>query len=216
MVERFSDGARRAMSVANQFIGSEHILLGIVDNDADAATAILTKLGDEPAAIRKQVEKRIKSGAETDTKENLPLTPFTKVVIEKAIFEARALGSQYVGTEHLLLGILCVEDCSAAQILASMGIKANAVREEVAARREGAVLARSVAAAPEQSPNTPFKRSVSKAFEEAHNLGHTLQAEHLLLGLLRAKFGITADQLRQEVLRLMDQQAGSGKESPSV
>jgi ATP-dependent Clp protease ATP-binding subunit ClpC len=139
MFERFTDRARKVMALANQeaqrfnheYIGTEHILLGLVKEGSGVGANVLKNLDVDLRKVRLEVEKLVKSGPDMVTMGKLPQTPRAKKVIEYAIEEARNLNHNYVGTEHLLLGLLREHDGVAAQVLMNLGLKLDEVREEV-------------------------------------------------------------------------------------
>ena len=139
MFERLTDRARKVMALANQeaqrfnheYIGTEHILLGLVKEGSGVGANVLKHLEIDLRKVRLEVEKLVKSGPEMVTMGKLPQTPRAKKVIEYAIEEARSLNHNYVGTEHLLLGLLREQDGVAAQVLMNLGLKLEDVREEV-------------------------------------------------------------------------------------
>src|SRR5579872_4648350 len=139
MFERFTDRARKVMALANQeaqrfnheYIGTEHILLGLVKEGSGVGANVLKNLDVDLRKVRLEVEKLVKSGPDMVTMGKLPQTPRAKKVIEYAIEEARNLNHNYVGTEHLLLGLLREHDGVAAQVLMNLSLKLEEVREEV-------------------------------------------------------------------------------------
>ncbi len=139
MFERFTDRARKVMALANQeaqrfnheYIGTEHILLGLVKEGSGVGANVLKNLDVDLRKVRLEVEKLVKSGPDMVTMGKLPQTPRAKKVIEYAIEEARNLNHNYVGTEHLLLGLLREHDGVAAQVLMNLGLRLEEVREEV-------------------------------------------------------------------------------------
>ena len=139
MFERLTDRARKVMALANQeaqrfnheYIGTEHILLGLVKEGSGVGANVLKNLDIDLRKVRLEVEKLVKSGPDMVTMGKLPQTPRAKKVIEYAIEEARSLNHNYVGTEHLLLGLLREHDGVAAQVLMNLGLKLEEVREEV-------------------------------------------------------------------------------------
>lgn len=139
MFERFTDRARKVMALANQeaqrfnheYIGTEHILLGLVKEGSGVGANVLKNLDVDLRRVRIEVEKLVKSGPDMVTMGKLPQTPRAKKVIEYSIEEARNLNHNYVGTEHLLLGLLREHDGVAAQVLMNLGLKLEEVREEV-------------------------------------------------------------------------------------
>jgi len=139
MFERFTDRARKVMALANQeaqrfnheYIGTEHILLGLVKEGSGVGANVLKNLDVDLRKVRLEVEKLVKSGPDMVTMGKLPQTPRAKKVIEYAIEEARNLNHNYVGTEHLLLGLLREHEGVAAQVLMNLNLKLEEVREEV-------------------------------------------------------------------------------------
>jgi ATP-dependent Clp protease ATP-binding subunit ClpC len=139
MFERFTDRARKVMALANQeaqrfnheYIGTEHILLGLVKEGSGVGATVLKNLDVDIKKLRLEVEKLVKTGPETVTMGKLPQTPKAKKVIECAVEEARALNHNYVGTEHILLGLLRETEGIAAQVLMNLGLRLEDVRQEV-------------------------------------------------------------------------------------
>lgn len=139
MYERFTDRARKVMQLANQeaqrfnheYIGTEHILLGLVKEGSGVAANVLKNLDVDLRKIRIEVEKIVQTGPDMVTMGKLPQTPRAKKVIEYAMEEARNLNHNYVGTEHLLLGLLREQEGVAAQVLMNLGLKLDDVRDEV-------------------------------------------------------------------------------------
>ncbi len=139
MYERFTDRARKVIQLANQeaqrfnheYIGTEHILLGLVKEGAGVAANVLKNLNVDLRRVRLEVEKIVQSGPDMVTMGKRPQTPRAKKVIEYAVEESRALGHDYVGTEHLLLGLLREQLGVGAQVLMNLGVGLQGVREEV-------------------------------------------------------------------------------------
>src|SRR5246500_5745975 len=139
MYERFTDRARKVMQLANQeaqrfnheYVGTEHVLLGLIKEGSGVAANVLKNLDVDLRKIRNEVEKIVQAGPDMVTMGKLPQTPRAKKVIEYAIEEARNLNHNYVGTEHLLLGLLREQEGVAAQVLMNLGLKLEDVREEV-------------------------------------------------------------------------------------
>ena len=139
MYERFTDRARKVMQLANQeaqrfnheYIGTEHILLGLIKEGSGVAANVLRNLDVDLRKIRLEVEKLVQSGPDMVTMGKLPQTPRAKKVIEYSMEEARNLNHNYVGTEHILLGLLREQEGVAAQVLMNLGLKLEEVREEV-------------------------------------------------------------------------------------
>src|ERR671921_646425 len=139
MYERFTDRARKVMQLANQeaqrfnheYVGTEHVLLGLIKEGSGVAANVLKNLDIDLRKIRMEVEKIVQAGPDMVTMGKLPQTPRAKKVIEYSIEEARNLNHSYVGTEHLLLGLLREQEGVAAQVLMNLGLKLDDVREEV-------------------------------------------------------------------------------------
>ncbi len=137
--ERFTDRARKVLQLANQeaqrlnheYVGTEHILLGLIKEGTGVAANVLKNLDVDLRKIRLEVEKLVQSGADMVTMGKLPHTPRAKKVIEYAMEEARNLNHNYVGTEHILLGLLREQEGVAAQVLMNLGLRLDDVREEV-------------------------------------------------------------------------------------
>jgi ATP-dependent Clp protease ATP-binding subunit ClpC len=141
MYERFTDRARSVMRLANQeaqkfnheYIGTEHALLGLIKEGSGVAAHVLKNLDIDLGKVRLEVERIVQTGPGGDrvVLGKLPHTPRMKKVVEYAIEEARNLNHNYVGTEHLLLGLLREQEGVAAQVLMNLGLKLEEVREEV-------------------------------------------------------------------------------------
>lgn len=139
MFERFTERARKVMALANQeaqrfnheYIGTEHLLLGLVKEGSGVGANVLKNLAVDLRKVRMEVEKLVKTGPDMVTMGKLPQTPRAKKVIEFSIEEARNLNHNYVGTEHILLGLLREQDGVAAQVLMNLGLKLEDVRDEV-------------------------------------------------------------------------------------
>lgn len=135
MFERFTERARKVMSLAKQeaqrlnheYIGTEHILLGLVQDGV--AADVLKNTGVEPKKIREEVEKLVQPGSNAMPMGRLPFTPRAKKVLEHTLAESTDLGHNYIGAEHLLLGLLREPESVAAQVLMNLGIQLEKVRE---------------------------------------------------------------------------------------
>ncbi len=139
MFDRFTDRARKVMGLArqeaqrfnHQYIGTEHILLGLIQEGSGVAANVLRNLDVDPEKIRVEVEKIVQDGPTMVTMGQLPFTPRAKKVLELASEEASNLRHNYIGTEHLLLGLIRENEGVAAQVLMNLGLKLEDVREEV-------------------------------------------------------------------------------------
>jgi len=135
--DRFTKRARQVLVLAqdeaqrlnHNYIGTEHLLLGLVREESGVAARVLKDLGVEPEALRKAVEEMIGRG-ERKVLGKIGLTPRTKRVIELAMDEARRLGHHYIGTEHLLLGLAREGEGIAVDVLKSLGVNLDRLRAE--------------------------------------------------------------------------------------
>ena len=138
MFERFTDRARRVVVLAQEearmlnhnYIGTEHILLGLIHEGEGVAAKALESLGIMLESVRQQVEEIIGQGQVPPTG-HIPFTPRAKRVLELSLRESRQLGHSYIGTEHVLLGLVVERDGVAAQVLRRLGADEQRVREQV-------------------------------------------------------------------------------------
>ncbi len=139
MFDRFTERARKVILLAKEeskrfnhdYIGTEHILLGLIKEGEGVAAAVLQNLGLNLDMIRLETEKLVQPGPSTVTSGDIPFTPKAKKVIELAMDEARNLGHNYIGTEHLLLGLIRENEGVASQVLLNLGLDLNKVRKEI-------------------------------------------------------------------------------------
>jgi len=139
MFNRFTERARKVVILAKEeakrfnhdYIGTEHLLLGLIKEGEGVAAAVLQNLGLTLDIIRLEVEKLVKSGPPTVVSGDIPFTPKAKKVIELSMDEARHLGHNYIGTEHLLLGLIREGEGVAAQVLLNLGLDLSRVRNEI-------------------------------------------------------------------------------------
>jgi len=138
MFERFTDRARRVVVLAqdearrldHNYIGTEHILLGLIHEGDGIAAQALQSLGISLDAVRQQVEEIIGRGQQAPVG-HIPFTPRAKKVLELSLSESLQLGQDYIGTEHVLLGLVREGDGVAAQVLVRLGADLNRVRQQV-------------------------------------------------------------------------------------
>ena len=131
MFDRFTDRARKVMGLARQeaqrlghdYIGTEHVLLGLIQEGNGVASDVLKSLDIDLKKIRQEVEKLVSPGNTMVTMGQLPFTPRAKKVLELALEEAQNLGHNYIGTEHLLLGLIRENEGIAAQVLMNLNVK---------------------------------------------------------------------------------------------
>jgi ATP-dependent Clp protease ATP-binding subunit ClpC len=138
MFERFTDRARRVVVLAQEearrlnhnHIGTEHILLGLVHEGEGVAAKALESLGISPETVRQQIEEIIGEGRQAPSG-RIPYTPRAKKVLELSLREALQLGHNYIGTEHILLGLIREGKGAAAQVLVTLGADLSRVRQQV-------------------------------------------------------------------------------------
>jgi ATP-dependent Clp protease ATP-binding subunit ClpC len=137
--ERFTERARQvvvlaqdeARSFKHNYIGTEHVLLGLLREEEGIAARTLASMGMTLEGARAEVESIVGIGESEVTSGQIPFTPRAKKVLELALREALAMGHNHIGTEHVLLGLLREEDAVAVQILRAAGLAPERVREEV-------------------------------------------------------------------------------------
>jgi ATP-dependent Clp protease ATP-binding subunit ClpC len=142
--ERFTDRARRVVVLAQEearllnhdYIGTEHLLLGLIHEGEGVASQALTSIGISLEDVRQQVQDIIGQGSELPTG-HIPFTPRAKKVLELSLRESLQLGHNYIGTEHVLLGLVAEGEGVAAQVLVKMGATLSAVRSEVLKMLQG-------------------------------------------------------------------------------
>ena len=139
MFERFTDRARRVVVLAQEearllnhnYIGTEHILLGLIHEGEGVAAKALESLGISLEAVRSQVRGDHRTGRKSSPSGHIPFTPRAKKVLELSLREALQLGHNYIGTEHILLGLIREGEGVAAQVLVKLGADLSRVRQQV-------------------------------------------------------------------------------------
>jgi ATP-dependent Clp protease ATP-binding subunit ClpA len=139
MFERFTKRARRVVVLAQEearmlshdYIGTEHLLLGLVHEGTGLAAQALESLGITQQAVRQQVEEIIGRGHQDPRGGHIPFTPQAKKALELSLREALQIGHNYIGTEHILLGLIREGEGPAAQVLVSLGADLDTVRQQV-------------------------------------------------------------------------------------
>lgn len=140
MFDRFTEGARKLMGLARReaarlkhdYIGPEHMLLGLLRVDGSAAGEILVALDLTAARVAREVEAIVEPGdAPVKERKQFPFTPRAKRVLERALVESTAFGHDYVGTEHLLLALVLEEESIAGRALTRLGLRPDFVRKEI-------------------------------------------------------------------------------------
>jgi ATP-dependent Clp protease ATP-binding subunit ClpC len=138
MFERFTDRARRVVVLSQEearildhdYIGTEHLLLGLIREGHGLAAKAMESLGITPDSVRQQVEETVGRGQQAPAG-HIPFTPQAKNVLRLALSESMALDHHYIGTEHILLGLMREGDGVAAQVLAQLGADRDQVRQQV-------------------------------------------------------------------------------------
>jgi len=231
MFERFTDRARQVIVLAqdearlfkHNYIGTEHLLLGLLREEEGLAARVLDILGITVEEVHLQVARIVGQGDAVASGE-IPFTPRAKKVLELALREALSFGHDYIGTEHMLLGLVREDTGVGARILLNFGVNANTVRNETVRLlsgpgREAAVSGPSAYNILPERFTERARQVIVLAEDEARSLNHaSLNTEHLLLGLLRDEHGlaarvlntldITIDEVRAQVIEM----AGRGDE----
>lgn len=178
MFNRFTERARKVIILAKEearrfnhdYIGTEHILLGLIREGEGVAAAVLEKMGLDLETIRLEVEKVVQPGPSTQILGDIPFTPRAKKALELAAEEARALGHNYIGTEHILLGIIREGESVASQVLLNLGLDLDRVRAEVMAVLGAATPGFGQQQAPHGKSKTPaldaFGRDITQQAKE--------------------------------------------------
>jgi ATP-dependent Clp protease ATP-binding subunit ClpC len=186
--ERFTDRARRVLVLSQEearllnhsFIGTEHFLLGLLHEGEGIGAKVLAEAGVTLEAVREKVEETIGSSG-TSPVPNPPYTPRSKRILELALREALSLGNNWIGTEHLLLGLIREGEGVAAQVLVSLGVDLATLR--------GSVLRLMKDIPPPVPPREPLQQPTPdeirrvRAWEHARK-GHTLKPQHRMGNLL--------------------------------
>jgi ATP-dependent Clp protease ATP-binding subunit ClpA len=202
MFERFTDRARRVVVLAQEearvlhhnYIGTEHILLGLLREREGVAARVLERIGVSAEAVRDKVAAIIGEGGDSPTG-HIPFTPRAKKVLELSLREALQLGHNYIGTEHILLGLVREGEGVAAQVLVNLGAELSGVRLAVVnelRRMDPRTEIRPMG--PARTPETP---AVAKAGVQARRLagGSAVGSQHYLMALLGQEDSLAAKAL---------------------
>src|SRR6201994_4586525 len=200
MFERFTDRARRVVVLAQEearmlnhnYIGTEHILLGLIHEGEGVAAKSLESLGISLEGVRSQVEEIIGQGQQAPSG-HIPFTPRAKKVLELSLREALQLGHNYIGTEHILLGLIREGEGVAAQVLVKLGADLNRVRQQVIQLLNGYQSKEPAGTASEATPSTSlvldqFGRNLTQAAREGKLdpvIGREKEIERLMQVLSR-------------------------------
>jgi ATP-dependent Clp protease ATP-binding subunit ClpA len=152
---RFTPRARTAIGKAQQqaidhrhdYVGTEHVLLGMIDEGQNLGIKVLAALDLEPADLRAELEASMAPGQDT-VSGHPPFTPLSKKVLETTANEALSMGHNYIGCEHILLGLIAVEEGLASQVLRRMGVELRTTRRAVVSALSGYVTGRADARPP--------------------------------------------------------------------
>ncbi len=230
MFERFTDRARRVVVLAQEearlldhgWIGTEHILLGLISEGEGVAAKVLQDMGISLEGVREEVRATVGRG-EGAPVGHIPFTPRAKKVLELGLREALALKHNYIGTEHILLGLLREGQGLAAQVLVKLGAELPTAREEVI-RTVGALAPRPGMRSYPDVARGMVTPAASTVANEARRLarGARIGSQHYLLGLLNEERGLAAKVLtslgvsREAVERKLEEldAAGTSDEAP--
>jgi ATP-dependent Clp protease ATP-binding subunit ClpA len=190
MFERFTDRARKVVVLAQEearvlhhdYIGTEHILLGLIHEGEGVAAKALESLGISLEAVRQQVEEIIGHGQQAPSG-HIPFTPRAKKVLELSLREAQQLGHNYIGTEHILLGLIREGDGVAAQVLVPLGATLSRVRQQVVELLHG-YRGETQAARATATPTPPpsLERQLARLVSRMKGIESRLSAIELRLG----------------------------------
>jgi len=220
MWQRFTERARKVVFFAQEeagklgenYVSTEHLLLGLLREPDSVAGKIIVRLGLDPQAIIEDVHRNAAHG-EGRLGQDMQLTPRAKRAIDLAYDEARQLNNNYIGTEHLLLGLIREGEGLASRVLANAGADLDAARQAIWHLQTGGAAATEPVPSPPPPPSPPqlvvrpvttnssINRFVSNALFEARELGYEQPAsEHYLLALFTSEDGLALKVL--EVLGL--------------
>src|SRR6266516_7139241 len=201
MHDKFTERVRKVMYLAREeaarlqhdYIGTEHLLLGVIREGEGIAATVLNNLGLDLDRIRQEVENMVSAAGGTMTIGEIPFTPRAKRVLELAVEEARSLGHNYVGTEHLLLGLIREGEGVAAKVLLELGVDRKRVREETL-KLLGGTPSSSAGTEREERPETPalnqFGRDLTQLAREGKLdpvIGREKEIERVIQVLSRRK-----------------------------
>ena len=193
MSNRFTERAQRVILIAQEeakrlnhdYVGTEHILLGLIALGEGVAAQVLANLGVDLRRVRAEIEKIVGTGDNVMLLGEIPFTPRAKKVLEYAVEEAQNMGHSYVGTEHLLLGLIREEEGVAARVLENLGLRLDVVREEVISLLGEGQARHAGGGKPPAPPRTPTRtKSKTPTLDEfgrdltAHGRGGQARSRH--------------------------------------
>jgi ATP-dependent Clp protease ATP-binding subunit ClpA len=237
--ERFTDRARRVVVLAQEearllnhnYIGTEHILLGLIHEGEGVAAMALESLGISLEAVRAQVEEIIGHGGSAPSG-HIPFTPRAKKVLELSLREALQLGHNYIGTEHILLGLIREGDGVAAQVLVKLGADLSRVRQQVIQLLSGylggrvitdpgesehvATMPREIAfrSAPRREPRAPVCSFCRRDLSEVVSYAPGIDAAICNECIIAAQTALDAGADDQRVLMLRPRVVGTPRPTP--
>src|SRR5437016_426233 len=241
-MNNFTPRAQQVLALARKeadrfnhnFVGTEHLLLGLIKLGQGVAVNVLQKLGLDLETVRMEVEKQVGTGPDQKMIGNIPYTPRVKKVLALAVKEAKTLNHSYVGTEHILLGLLREGDGVAARVLKNLDFHIEQTRQEILKELDPKQdVSSRLSLRPSMAPSTwvpadSAEQSMSNftpraqqvlalARKEAERFNHNFVAtEHLLLGLIRLGQGVAVNVLQKlgldlETVRMeVEKQVGVG------
>jgi ATP-dependent Clp protease ATP-binding subunit ClpA len=245
-ISNFTPRAQQVLALARKeadrfnhnFVGTEHVLLGIIRLGQGVAVNVLQKLGLDLEAVRREIEKHIGTGPDEKMFGNIPFTPRVKKVLVLTQKEARTLNDTYIGTQHILLGLLREGDGVAARVLINFDVDIERARQEILKELDsnlfiarGNEIVPSVSALKDSADNLTLQENgwfysnftpralqvLALARREADRFNHSfVGTEHLLLGLINLGQGVAASILEKlglnlETVRMeIEKQVGAG------
>jgi ATP-dependent Clp protease ATP-binding subunit ClpC len=221
--ERFTDRARRVVVLSQEearlldhnHIGADHLLLGLIHEGEGAAAQALAAAGVTLEGARGHIERIVGKGGSGPVSGHIPFTPEAKRTLELSLREALQLGHNYIGTEHILLGLLRVDDNVAIQVLSALGTDAGAVEEQLVQvmARTSPVTGRLI---PEAHGAPPFSPELTAVLADAMAVAEAADApsvkpEHLVEAAVRQPDGAAARMFRAAGIELS---AGRSRPGP--
>ncbi len=215
MFERFTDRARRVVVLAHEearllkhgYIGTEHLLLGMIREDQGVAARALQQLDVQVEVVRNRVREIIGEGNEAEVEGHIPFTPRAKRVLELSLREALQLGHNYIGTEHILLGLVREGEGVGAQILITLGADLNRVRQLVIGLLHGSRGDETRAGRPEPAGVTIAGRAVPGRRERTLVSGFRIRLSEIESRLTaveqRVGFGPDVGEIDKELVRVL-------------
>jgi hypothetical protein len=215
MFERFTDRARRVVVLAQEearllhhrHIGTEHLLLGLIREEQGIAARVLAALDIELQVVRDRVREMSGEGSEAGPEGHIPFTPRVKRVLELSLREALQLGHDYIGTEHILLGLIRDGEGVAVHVLAELGADPNQIRQQVVGLAHGSRPRPGRGGRPEPAEVIVARRAVSGRMERTLASSFRVQLREVEARLSaveqRVGFGPDVSELDTEIVRVL-------------